>query len=102
MDISFNGLFINSGTFLMGSKIMNRFLLPLFFVFVLQASRPLPAADEVKVRHLLVRSKEEAEKALDELVNLGLSRDNFIKVCRKYSKDHPTKGTGGDLGWNTR
>ncbi|MBI4585399.1 MAG: peptidylprolyl isomerase [Planctomycetes bacterium] len=74
----------------------------LFLLASLAYVLPGFAADEVKVRHLLVRGKEEAEKALDELVNLGVNRDNFIKVCRKYSKDHPTKGTGGDLGWNTR
>lgn len=60
------------------------------------------AAEEIKVRHILVRKRSEAEAALDSLVNKGVNRNNFILVCRDHSMDPVTKGSGGDLGWNTR
>ncbi len=68
------------------------------FVFPTVAS----SAEEIKVRHILVRKRAEAEAALDELVNKGVNRNNFIRVCRNHSMDPVTKGSGGDLGWNTR
>lgn len=71
-------------------------------VVALLVPASLRGAEEVKVRHILVRKRARAEQALDDLVNLGVNRDNFIRVARKYSLDAVTKGAGGDLGWNTR
>ena len=59
------------------------------------------AIPEIKVRHILVRKKSTAEKALNEFLDRGAKRQDFINIARKYSLDHPTKGAGGDLGWNT-
>jgi cyclophilin family peptidyl-prolyl cis-trans isomerase len=70
---------------------------------LLFSSRAL-AVEELYVYHILVRSRAEADKALDEIVNApgGATRENFVKAARRYSMDHPTKGSGGDLGWNSR
>jgi cyclophilin family peptidyl-prolyl cis-trans isomerase len=70
-------------------------------VCVLLSSTVVLAIPEIKVRHVLVRKKSVAEEALNEFLDRGAKREDFIQIARKYSLDHPTKGAGGDLGWNT-
>jgi parvulin-like peptidyl-prolyl isomerase len=49
---------------------------------------------EVKASHILVKTKSEAEKILDELKK-GAS---FSKLAQQHS-ECPSKKKGGDLGW---
>jgi peptidyl-prolyl cis-trans isomerase C len=56
-----------------------------------------PGAEEVKARHILVASEDEA-KAI--IVDLGKGAD-FATIAKQKSTD-PAKDTGGDLGYFTR
>ncbi|RXI41137.1 peptidylprolyl isomerase [Clostridium tetani] len=49
--------------------------------------------ERVSTKHILVETKEEAEKIIDEIKN-GLS---FEEAAKEYS-NCPSKGSGGDLG----
>jgi foldase protein PrsA len=53
--------------------------------------------EEIKASHILVDSKEEAEKILAELKNGG----DFAKLAKENSKDG-SKDQGGDLGYFPR
>jgi peptidyl-prolyl cis-trans isomerase C len=50
--------------------------------------------EQVQARHILVRTKEDAEKALAEL---DKGRD-FVEVAKEMAIG-PSRPTGGDLGW---
>lgn len=76
-------------------------LLSAALLLVVLSSTLALAIPEIKVRHVLVRKKTVAEEALNEFLDRGAKREDFIHIARKYSLDHPTKGAGGDLGWNT-
>lgn len=52
-------------------------------------------AEQVRARHILLESEEEARKVLEELKQGA----DFAELARKYSKDEATKENGGDLGW---
>jgi peptidyl-prolyl cis-trans isomerase C len=56
-----------------------------------------PGAEEVKARHILVATEDEA-KAI--IVDLGKGAD-FATIAKQKSTD-PAKDTGGDLGYFTR
>jgi len=58
----------------------------------------LPAEQEVRARHILVDSEEEAKKAV-ERVKGG---EDFAKVAGELSKDPGSKTDGGDLGFFTK
>ena len=76
-------------------------LLSAALLLVVLSSTLALAIPLVKVRHVLVRKKTVAEEALNEFLDRGAKLEDFIHIARKYSLDHPTKGAGGDLGWNT-
>jgi len=55
---------------------------------------------QVKARHILVKSKETAQKLIDELKNVPQSQleAKFIELAKKYSIG-PSGKNGGELGW---
>lgn len=55
---------------------------------------------EGHLRHILVRTKEEAQKIINELVKIDSKRlqTAFIEQAKKHSQDPGTKDNGGDLG----
>lgn len=54
--------------------------------------------DEVRARHILVRTREEAE-AIEILLESG---ESFAELAVATSQDHATRLDGGDLGYFTR
>jgi peptidyl-prolyl cis-trans isomerase C len=54
-----------------------------------------PAQDEVKARHILVESEDEAKQVIDQLKKGG----DFAQVSKEKSKDPGAAQQGGDLGW---
>jgi parvulin-like peptidyl-prolyl isomerase len=56
------------------------------------------STDQVHARHLLVASKEEAEKALARIK----AGEDFTRVANEVSQDAATNTLGGDLGWFPR
>ena len=59
--------------------------------------KSLPSQEEVRARHILVETAEEAEKVRKELTDGG----DFAELAAKYSKDRGGQN-GGDLGYFTR
>ncbi len=55
------------------------------------------SGEEVRVRHILVRSEEEAKFVLDRA-----KKEPFEALAKELSKDTATSGTGGDLGYLRR
>lgn len=60
-----------------------------------EKQRPDFAYEEVNARHILVASKDEADKVLAEL-DAGRS---FAELAKESSTDPGSKDKGGDLGW---
>ena len=54
-----------------------------------------PAENEVKARHILVKTKEEAEAIIKELDGGG----DFEKIANEKTEDPSGKTSGGDLGY---
>ena len=55
--------------------------------------------EELKARHILVASEEEAKKIADQLKK---KPDDFEKLAKEKSTDTGSGNNGGDLGWFTK
>jgi peptidyl-prolyl cis-trans isomerase C len=60
--------------------------------------KALPPEDEVRARHILVETEEQAKSVI---ARLGKGED-FAKLSAELSKDPGSGKQGGDLGWFTR
>ncbi|MBI3967062.1 MAG: peptidylprolyl isomerase [Chloroflexi bacterium] len=56
-------------------------------------------AEQIKARHLLVDTEEQAKAARERIVTGG---ETFEKVAQEVSKDEENKSKGGDLSWFPR
>jgi peptidyl-prolyl cis-trans isomerase C len=61
-----------------------------------EAAKAEPPQEEIHARHILLPTKEAAEKALARIKG----GEDFAKVAAEVSKD--PSGNGGDLGWFTK
>lgn len=69
---------------------------------IIRVDEVRPAYGQVKVAHLLIRSKkdpEEAEKAINALYEQLKEGTEFETLVAKNSQDNATKNRGGQLGW---
>jgi peptidyl-prolyl cis-trans isomerase D len=65
----------------------------------------LDQKEEVKARHILLRTDEKNEKAQLAKINKirkELTKKNFAKKANKYTEDPSGKNKAGDLGWFSR
>lgn len=56
------------------------------------------SGDQVRARHILVKSEEEAKQVLERLAK----KESFEELARTLSKDGATASKGGDLGYFAR
>lgn len=54
---------------------------------------------EYKISHIVVKTKEEAEKILNELKSKKSTESKFSELAKKYSIDQESSQSGGDLGY---
>jgi peptidyl-prolyl cis-trans isomerase D len=59
----------------------------------------LAGAEQRRASHILVKTKEEAEKVVAEA---RTAPQRFAELAKKYSQDPGSAGNGGDLGLNAR
>ncbi|MCI0526844.1 MAG: peptidylprolyl isomerase, partial [Nitrospira sp.] len=55
--------------------------------------------DRIKVSHILVKTRQDAEQILQER---NLKNRSFSELAVKYSQDSKSRESGGDLGWIER
>lgn len=63
-----------------------------------EQSRLAPPAEELRARHILVDTREEA----DEVARLLAEGQDFAQLAARVSQDPATRFEGGDLGYFTR
>ncbi|MGJ3231386.1 MAG: peptidylprolyl isomerase [Oceanicaulis sp.] len=63
-----------------------------------EQSRLAPPAEEIRARHILVDTREEA----DEVARLLAEGTDFAQLAARVSQDPATRFEGGDLGYFTR
>jgi tetratricopeptide (TPR) repeat protein len=61
--------------------------------------------NEVKTRHILIKTENRSDAAAQKLAEEVLAKlkagGDFVKLAKQYSEDPGTKANGGDLGWVT-
>lgn len=60
-----------------------------------QKVKEIPVEDEVKARHILVATEDEAKAVLEQLRKGG----DFAAIAKEKSTDKASGAQGGDLGW---
>jgi peptidyl-prolyl cis-trans isomerase SurA len=67
---------------------------------IIRVDEVRPAYGQIKVAHILVRSKKESAKATaDSLYEALKTGVEFEELVAKHSQDNATKNRGGQLGW---
>jgi len=61
----------------------------------------LKTPEQFKARHILVKTKAEAEKIISELKGAKDLKETFIKLAKEKSIG-PSAANGGEIGWFTR
>jgi peptidyl-prolyl cis-trans isomerase C len=64
-----------------------------------ESVKSMPREPEVRARHILVQSEDEAKKALARVQG---GKEDFAKVAAELSSDPGSKTDGGELGWFTK
>ena len=62
----------------------------------------IQAQEQIRVKHILLETQEEAEAVGKEIAAAGGDRKAFTRAARKSSKDPTTRVLGGDLNWISR
>jgi cyclophilin family peptidyl-prolyl cis-trans isomerase len=65
-------------------------------------TRTLLGAEEILVSHILLRTKADAEKVKEEIINNGGDAKAFREACWQHTKDGLTRPLGGNLDWMKR
>lgn len=69
---------------------------------ILRVDEVRPAFGQIKVAHLLIRSKKnpkQAKATIDSLYEVLKGGTKFETLVKKHSQDNATKNRGGQLGW---
>ncbi len=65
----------------------------------LELSKELEGKKEYSISHIVVKTKEEAEKILKELKSKKSDKNKFAELAKKYSIDQESAPKGGDLDY---
>ncbi|MCS7285945.1 MAG: peptidylprolyl isomerase [Anaerolineae bacterium] len=94
----FNRWLEESGLTLEEFREMTRMQLLSLKLFEAVVPPPPQTMEQVRARHILLTSEEEAERILKRIKN----GEDFASLARQYSQDEFTRESGGDLGFFPR